>query len=97
VSDEQWRLHEPGYSATSTRDRLNRSALSPDGQLRATLTEAADDTPALVLTEASTDRELFRARGAAGHRARVGFSADGRHLLAAWETDERSLLDVWDI
>lgn len=96
VSDEQWQLHEPGYSATSTRDRLNRSALSPDGQLRATLTEA-DTTPSLVLTEASTDRELFRARGAAGHRARVGFSADGRHLLAAWETDERSLLDVWDI
>ncbi|MEV1285610.1 Hsp70 family protein [Micromonospora sp. NPDC049679] len=97
VTDEQWRLHEPGYSSASLTEGLARSALSPDGQLRAIITDATDGSPSVLVTEAATERELFRAQGGAQQRARVAFSGDGRHLLANWESDERSLLDVWDV
>ncbi|SDX94798.1 Molecular chaperone DnaK (HSP70) [Micromonospora pattaloongensis] len=97
ATDEQWRLHEPGYSPVSVGQGFARSALSPDGQLRAIISDAADGTPSMVLSEAATDREVFRVQGGAQQRAWVAFSGDGRHLLANWESDERSLLDVWDV
>lgn len=58
---------------------------------------AAGSAKAVLLLEAQTDQEVFRADSAAASSVRTAFSADGRHLLANWRTAEGSQVDVWQI
>lgn len=97
VNDDAWARRNPGYTARSGSDAFAASATCPDGQLRATAGEAADGTAVLVVHDVATDQEVFRTQGAPGQRVRTAFSADARQLLAVWESDDRSVVDVWDI
>jgi len=96
-TDDQWRQRQPEYAEHSQAGGLAVASTSPDGELRAVVTNDVDGIAAVVLSDAATDQELFRVLGGTGQRARVGFSADSRHLLANWESEERSLIDVWDV
>lgn len=59
---------------------------------------------AVSVCEAATGREVFRAdgdRACAGAEpvgsARVGFTADGRHLVVNWRSTTGGWIDVWDV
>lgn len=90
--DDNWRRHHPGYAARSAADRLTTDTTSPDRRLRAIV---ADGT--VILRETATGRMVFRALPEPHSQARTAFSADGRFLLATWETDDRSTVDVWGL
>jgi molecular chaperone DnaK len=97
VNDDAWARRNPGYAARSGSDAFAASATCPDGQLRFVAGETADGTAALVVHDVATDHEVFRVQGSPGQRVRAGFSADAQQLLAVWESDDRSVVDVWDI
>lgn len=97
VNDDAWARRHPGYASWSASDGFGTTVASPDGQLRAATLEASDGTAVLLVHDIATEHEVFRAHGTPRLRALAGFSADGRHLLANWESDDRSLVDVWDI
>ncbi|MDG4767541.1 Hsp70 family protein [Solwaraspora sp. WMMD406] len=97
ITDDNWHQRMPEFAEHSRAEGLATAGTSPDGQLRAGVVAGMDGIAAIVLHDASTGQELFRVLGGTGQRVRVGFSADSRHLLANWESDERSLIDVWDV
>ncbi|MEJ3750730.1 Hsp70 family protein [Actinomycetes bacterium KLBMP 9797] len=97
VNDDSWARRHPGFTGRSAADGFVAAAASPDGQLRAAAGAATDGTAVLLVHDVATDDEVFRARGEPGQRVRVGFSADGCHLLAEWEHGDRSVVDVWAI
>lgn len=96
LTDENWRQQHAGYAESSRHDVFGTSVVTTDGHLRAT-SVPHESTSVVVLSDTSTDNEMFRVRGSAGHQARVGFSTDGRYLLVNWESEERSLVDVYDV
>ena len=57
---------------------------------------SAGDT-AIALQETSSEHELFRTAHPAGARVRMAFTADGTLLLANWESDRASQVDVWEL
>jgi hypothetical protein len=90
-----------GFTVRSTADAFDVEAVSPDGRLRAL---TASPGAAVCLREVATGLEVFRADGDASRHdgevaesARVGFSADGRHLLAHWRCGDGGWVDVWDL
>ena len=97
IVDDRWEQRMPEFADHSRREGFGTAAVSADGQLRAVVADALDGIAAVVLQDTSTGQELFRVLGGTGQRVRVGFSADSRHLLANWESNERSLIDVWDV
>ncbi|WP_212826830.1 Hsp70 family protein [Polymorphospora rubra] len=97
LTDENWRRQHPGFAELSARDGFGTTVTSPDGQLRAGTSQVPNGSPVVFLHDTATDQELFRLRGSAGHQGRVGFSTDSRCLLVNWESEERSLVDVYDV
>jgi molecular chaperone DnaK len=97
VNDDAWARRNPGYTVRSGSDAFGATVICPDGQLRAAAGETADGTAVLVVHDVATDHEVFRVLGAPAASVRAGFSADARQLLAVWEYDDRSVVDVWDI
>ena len=87
----------PGYSDRSAVDGFGEQAFSPDGRLRAVAVRDEDGSAALALQEATNDHEVFRAEHAHSLRVRMAFTADGRFLLANWEADQRSQVEVWEL
>lgn len=96
-----------GFATRTGADAFGAAATSPDGRVRAVVAAAAEADPAgpaVLLIEAATGQEVFRtgppAPGSAGqavHSARVGFSADGRHVLVHWRCASSGWVDVWDL
>lgn len=97
VSDDAWTRRHPDYSSRSLSQGFGTTVASPDGQLRATTLEASDGSWVLLVHDIATEQEVFRAGERPDRGALAGFSADGRHLLASWESEGRSLVDVWSI
>ena len=97
ITDDHWQQRLPEFTEQSRVAGFGAASVSPDGQLRASVAEGLDGIAAVLLQDATTGQELFRVLGGTGQRVRIGFSADSRHLLANWETNERSLIDVWDV
>ncbi|MFY1633813.1 Hsp70 family protein [Solwaraspora sp. WMMB335] len=96
ITDDRWQQRMPEFTDQSRTQGFGGGGPSPDGQLQAIVT-SHDGIAAVVLQDAATGQELFRVLGGTGQQVRVGFSADSRHLLANWESEERSLIDVWDV
>jgi hypothetical protein len=100
-----------GFAARTSADGFGARADSPDGRLRAVAAGTAEGTAdgaggaaAVLVLEAATGQELLRVDGTAGRRGdetvrsvRVGFAADGRHLLAHWNSTAGGWVDVWDV
>ncbi|GAA4674588.1 Hsp70 family protein [Phytohabitans rumicis] len=97
ISDDAWTRRHPDYSGRSKAQGFGTTIASPDGQLRAAMLESSDGSAVLLLHDIATEQEVFRAGERPNLRALAGFSADGRHLLATWESEDRSLVDVWHI
>ncbi|WFE27014.1 hypothetical protein O7623_27775 [Solwaraspora sp. WMMD791] len=97
ITDDAWQQHLPEFAEQSQLGGFRASVVSADGQLRASVADGLDGITAMLLQDTVTGQELFRVLGGTGQRLRVGFSADSRHLLANWESNERSLIDVWDV
>ncbi|BCB87166.1 hypothetical protein Psuf_044790 [Phytohabitans suffuscus] len=97
VSDDAWTRRNPDYSSRSRGQGFGTTVASPDGQLRAAMLEASDGSWVLLVHDIATEQEVFRARETPDRRALAGFSADGRHLLANWESESRSTVDVWHV
>jgi hypothetical protein len=87
--------HYTGYAARSTADGFATEAHSPDGRLRATA--RAGDAASVSLQDTETDQEVFRTDGTAARAMLTAFSADGGHLLANWESEQTSWVEVWRI
>ena len=68
-----------------------------DGRLRVSTDRVGSHTAAVALVEVKSARELFRVDSGAAQRVRAAFSADGRHLLANWQSEGSSWVDVWRI
>jgi hypothetical protein len=82
--------------------------VSPDGRLQAVAVRSATGGAALALHESDSDQVLFRAEsdvvaGPAGGsnsaavRVRAAFTADGRFLLANWESGSDSQVEMWEL
>lgn len=97
ITDDRWQQRFPEFAEQSRAAGFGTAMVSPDGQLQASVAEGLDGIAAVQLQDATTGQELFRVLGGTGQQVRVGFSADSRHLLANWESNERSLIDVWDV
>lgn len=87
----------PGYLDRSAVDGFADRAVSPDGRLHAVAVRRQDGSAAVALQEATSDHELFRAEHGHSVRVRTAFSADGQFLLANWESDRHSEVDVWEL
>jgi hypothetical protein len=92
VIDDNWERRHPGYVERSGTDRFANDTSSADRRLRAS---AGED--GVTLYETATDRPVFRSTHGPCHATRTAFSADGRFLLSAWDTDDRSTVDVWQL
>jgi hypothetical protein len=93
---DDWRRKRPGYTGRTRGDGFAAETTSPDGRLRASTVQTAANSAAVVVREVRTDREVFRADGAATE-VRTAFSADGQHLLANWRQAGTSWADVWQL
>jgi hypothetical protein len=87
----------PGYLDRSAVDGFGDRAVSPDGRLHAVAVRTESGSMAVALREAASDREVFRAEHGESLRVRTAFSADGQFLLANWESDRHSEVDVWEL
>jgi WD40 repeat protein len=87
----------PGYVDRSARDGFGTRAVSPDGRMCAVAVRGSDGPAALALQEITTDAEVFRAEHGDSRRVRTAFSADGQFLLANWDCDRHSEVDVWEL
>lgn len=87
--------HYTGYAARSAADGFATETLSPDGRLRATA--RTGDAASVALQDTETDQEVFRTDATAARTMRTAFSADGGHLLANWESEQTSWVQVWRI
>ena len=85
-----------GYGRRSALDGFGERASSPDGRLRAVSVRTSKGAQAITLQESTSDQEVFRAEHPS-LRARTAFSSDGRFLLANWESEQRSQVDVWEL
>lgn len=92
VVADDWRRRYPGYADRSGADRFVTEAASPDLRLRALATDRT-----VTVSETGTDREVFSSTHESPCHARTAFSADGRFLLALWQADDRSTVDVWSL
>lgn len=90
--DNDWRRRRPEFSRRSVTDRFTADAVSPDGRLRAVVTDGT-----VNLRETATGRVVFRAMPEPHRHAHAAFSADGRFLLAEWQADGGSTVDVWAV
>lgn len=97
LTDPDWQRHRTGFASRSAADGFAAAASSPDGRLRAVAVRPAGGGTALAVHDAATDKEVFRAEHPAREGVRAAFSADGRYLLANWESATRSQVDVWEI
>jgi hypothetical protein len=106
VDDLERRL--AGYQARSLVDGFADRAVSPDGRLQAVAVRSASGAAALALHESDSDHVLFRAESDvvtppsaesddAGVRVRAAFTADGRFLLANWESGLDSQVELWEL
>lgn len=86
-----------GYRDRSIVDGFGDRAVSPDGRLQAVPVRTLGGSTAIALQESASDHEVFRAEHRASPRVRMAFSADGRFLLANWESDDHSEVDVWEL
>jgi hypothetical protein len=86
-----------GYGDRSVADGFAASAGSPDGRLRAVVVRPPQGSTAVALHDVASEREVFRAERGDPQLARTAFSADGRYLLASWESGGASHLDVWEL
>jgi hypothetical protein len=96
LTDERQR-RPPGYRDRSAVDGFGDRAVSPDGRLQAVAVRTRTGSAAVALQAATSDHELFRAEHGQSQRVRTAFSADGRFLLANWESDRRSEVDMWEL
>jgi molecular chaperone DnaK len=87
----------PGYLDRSGVDGFGDRAVSPDGRMYAVALRTGTGSTAVALQEAASDNELFRAEHGQSMRVRTAFSADGQFLLANWESDRGSQVDVWEL
>jgi hypothetical protein len=86
-----------GYADRSVADGFGFSVGSPDGRLRAVVVRPAGGGTAVALQDVASEREVFRSEQAGPQTVRTAFSADGRYLLASWESVDQSRLDVWEL
>jgi hypothetical protein len=86
-----------GYADRSAADGFGTSVGSPDGRLRAVVVQPSGGSTAVALHDVVTAREIFRAEHGSPQHVRAAFSADGRYLLANWESTGASHLDVWEL
>lgn len=92
VIDDNWERRHPGYVERSEADRFTTDTTSADRRLRASTGEDG-----VTLYETATDRPVFHTSPGPCRDPRTAFSADGRFLLATWDTDDRSTVDVWQL
>jgi WD40 repeat protein len=81
-----------GYAEHSVGDAFVTEAHSPDGRLRATAHDGA-----VSVRDVEQDSEVLRADHAGTRQARVAFSHDGQHLLARWDDDEGSAVEIFEV
>jgi hypothetical protein len=86
-----------GYADRSAGDSFGDRAVSPDGRLHAVAVRTPTGSTALALQASASEHEVFRAEHPPSLRVRMAFSADGRFLLANWESDRASQVDVWEL
>ncbi|GIJ44871.1 hypothetical protein Val02_17570 [Virgisporangium aliadipatigenens] len=97
VVGEEWQRRHPGYTGRTRVDGFRTETVSPDGRLRVSTDQVGSHTAAVSLIEVKNERELFRVDSGVAQRVRAAFSADGRHLLANWQSEGSSWVDVWQI
>jgi molecular chaperone DnaK len=90
TTDGTWEQRNPQFQARSAADGLRATA--SDAELTASITDDG-----LLLHDVRTGLLLFRAAPPTGSVGRVAFDGDGRHLLAVWEHDAGSRVDVYEI
>ena len=93
---DDWQRRLTGYGRRSAVDGFGERAFSPDGLLRAVSLRTPAGVSAITLQASAGDQEVFRTEQPS-LRARTAFSGDGRFLLANWESDQRSQVDVWEL
>jgi molecular chaperone DnaK len=94
---DNWRERVPGYRHRSGADGFGERAVSPDGRLHAVPVQTRAGATAIALQEASSEHEVFRTAHPMDARARMAFTPDGRFLLANWESDRASQVDLWEL
>jgi molecular chaperone DnaK len=90
ATDGSWEQRHPQFRPHSAADSLRTVAES--GGLR-----AMTGADGLLLLDAASGTELFRAAPPDGTQGRVAFDGEGRHLLLVWEREGWSRVDVYEI